>query len=74
MTHYEIRFQYSEGPASVVWDVDRADDSAAVRSAWDLLSNNPVEVWDGARRVAAVSSSSELAFMFEDVRTKILLK
>lgn len=59
MTHYEIRFEGPEGSRSVTWDVERADDAAALRSALEVCCNQVVEVWDGPRKIAALSLSVE---------------
>ncbi len=57
MAHYEIRIQGSDGAHSITWDVERADDMAALNSALELCRNQTVEVWDGKRHVAAISLS-----------------
>jgi hypothetical protein len=59
MTHYEIRFEAPEGSRSVTWDVERTDDTAALRSALEVCHNQVVEVWDGPRKIAALSLSVE---------------
>ncbi|HVW73713.1 MAG TPA: hypothetical protein VHC39_08745 [Rhizomicrobium sp.] len=59
MTHYEIRFEAPEGSRAVTWDVERADDAAALRSALEVCRNQVVEVWDGPRKIAAISLSTE---------------
>jgi hypothetical protein len=59
LAHYEIRFQGPEGVASITWDVDRVDDLEALRSALDVCRNQSVEVWEGPRKIAAISLSAE---------------
>src|ERR1700753_4315260 len=52
MTHYEIRFEDPEGSRSVTWDVERADDAAALRSALEVCGNQTVGRWGGAHHKA----------------------
>ena len=59
LTQYEIRFRGPKGAASATWDVERADDMDALKSALDVCRNQSVEVWEGARKIAAISLSAE---------------
>jgi hypothetical protein len=57
VAHYEIRIQSSDGVRSITWDLEQADDMAALNSALELCRNQTIEVWDGKRHVGAISIS-----------------
>lgn len=42
-------------------EFEAADDASAVRRAEDFAESNPVELWQGARRIGVIASRGEPA-------------
>ena len=59
MTHYEIRIQSPDGQRTIVWDVERPDDIAALNAAMDVCRSQTIEVWAGRRQVGAISANGQ---------------
>lgn len=57
MAHYEIRIESPESNRAVILNVEQPDDMAALDSALEICRHQIVEVWDGQRRIGAVSLS-----------------
>ena len=57
MTHYKIRIQSPDGERSLSWDVERADDSSALRSALESCQQQKMEIWEGQRQIASIALS-----------------
>jgi hypothetical protein len=55
VARYIIRIERPDGCGTLHWDVERPDDMSALDAALDVCRNQKVEVWDGKRRIGAVS-------------------
>jgi hypothetical protein len=55
MAQYEIRIEGPDGHRTLVWNVEKPDDMAALDSALDICRSQTIEVWDGQRRIGAVA-------------------
>jgi hypothetical protein len=59
MARYQIRLQGPGDARSVVWDMERADDAAALESALEVCQTQWAEVWEGERKIANIALSVE---------------
>jgi len=57
MTHYKIKIQSPDGERSISWDVERADDIAALSSALEVCQQQKMEIWEGHRQIASIALS-----------------
>jgi len=57
MTHYKIQMQSPDGTRSISWEVERADDSSALRSVLETCAQQKMEIWEGQRQIASIALS-----------------
>lgn len=58
MKHYRIYSLNHRGGISLAHDLHCADDLDALRQGEKLSAENPVEIWQGSRRVARVKAGN----------------
>jgi hypothetical protein len=59
MPFYRVYFIGQDGHFTSVTDLDCVDDDAAIRFTMRLVNGNDVEVWQGARKLAAFEHKPE---------------